>query len=40
MLGVKTVISAIDGRLGLLESEDADEFECTVEALGQIGMSK
>lgn len=38
MLGVKTVISVIDGRL--LESEDADEFECTVEALGQIGMSK
>ncbi|KAI8552512.1 hypothetical protein RHMOL_Rhmol06G0272700 [Rhododendron molle] len=34
---VKTVISAIDGRL--LESEDADEFECTVEALGQIGMT-
>ncbi|KAG5546186.1 hypothetical protein RHGRI_018385 [Rhododendron griersonianum] len=36
---VKTVISAIDGRLGLLESGDADEFECTVEALGQIGMT-
>ncbi|KAE9458089.1 hypothetical protein C3L33_10008, partial [Rhododendron williamsianum] len=34
---VKTVISVIDGRL--LESEDADEFECTVEALGQIGMT-
>ncbi|KAF7141665.1 hypothetical protein RHSIM_Rhsim06G0202700 [Rhododendron simsii] len=36
---VKTVISAVVGRLGLLESEDADEFECTVEALGQIGMT-
>jgi len=36
---VKTVISAVDGRLGLLESQDADEFECTVEALGQIGTT-
>lgn len=36
---VKTVISAIDGRLGLLESEDADEFECALEAMGQIGSS-
>ncbi|XP_058221578.1 uncharacterized protein LOC131331565 [Rhododendron vialii] len=36
---VNTVISAIVGRLGLLESEDADEFECTVEALGEIGMT-
>ncbi|THF95055.1 hypothetical protein TEA_029656 [Camellia sinensis var. sinensis] len=34
----KTVISAIDGRLGLLESQDADECECALEALGQIGM--
>ncbi|CAL5403030.1 unnamed protein product [Camellia sinensis] len=36
--GAKTVISAIDGRLGLLESQDADECECALEALGQIGM--
>jgi 26S proteasome non-ATPase regulatory subunit 5 len=36
---VETVISAVDGRLGLLESQDADEFECTVEALGQIGTT-
>ena len=39
MPDVKTVISAIDGRLGL-ESQDEDEFECAVEALGHIGMSK
>lgn len=37
--GAKTVISAIDGRLGLLESQDADECECALEALGQIGMT-
>ncbi|KAL6999554.1 hypothetical protein U1Q18_000714 [Sarracenia purpurea var. burkii] len=37
--GSKTIISAIDGRLGSLESQDADEFECTVEALGQIGIT-
>ncbi|KAA8523937.1 hypothetical protein F0562_010360 [Nyssa sinensis] len=36
---VKTVISAIDGRLQLLESQDADECECALEALGQIGSS-
>ncbi|XP_057461584.1 uncharacterized protein LOC130751874 isoform X4 [Actinidia eriantha] len=35
---VKTVISAIDGRLGL-ECQDEDEFECAVEALGHIGMT-
>ncbi|KAK3035007.1 hypothetical protein RJ639_033385 [Escallonia herrerae] len=38
---VKTVISAIDERLGVLESPDADadECECALEALGQIGSS-
>uniref|UniRef100_A0A5B7CBC0 26S proteasome non-ATPase regulatory subunit 5 n=1 Tax=Davidia involucrata TaxID=16924 RepID=A0A5B7CBC0_DAVIN len=36
---VKTVISAIDGKLGLLESQNADECECALEALGQIGSS-
>ncbi|XP_065862023.1 uncharacterized protein [Euphorbia lathyris] len=35
---VKTVISAIDGRIGL-ESQDLDECECALEALGQIGLS-
>ena len=40
MLGVRTVISAIDERLGLLEGQDVDECECALEALGQIGMSK
>ncbi|KAK2968417.1 hypothetical protein RJ640_004423, partial [Escallonia rubra] len=38
-LGVKTVISAIDERLGVLESPDPDECECALEALGQIGSS-
>ncbi|XP_059662674.1 uncharacterized protein LOC132308573 [Cornus florida] len=36
---VKAVISAIDGRLGLLKSQDADECESALEALGQIGSS-
>ncbi|XP_052177389.1 uncharacterized protein LOC127791511 isoform X2 [Diospyros lotus] len=36
---VRTVISAIDERLGLLESQDVDECECALEALGQIGMT-
>ncbi|WCJ32204.1 ARM repeat superfamily protein [Euphorbia peplus] len=35
---VKPVISAIDGRLGL-DSQDPDECECALEALGQIGLS-
>lgn len=35
----KTVISAIDKRFGLLESQDADECESALEALGQIGSS-
>lgn len=37
--GVKAVISAIDERLSLLDSQDADECECGLEALGQIGSS-
>lgn len=37
--GVKTVISAIEGTLGL-ESQDLDECECALEALGQIGLCK
>ncbi|KAJ6966393.1 hypothetical protein NC652_004070 [Populus alba x Populus x berolinensis] len=37
-LGVKTIISAIDGRL-LLEIEDLNECESALEALGQIGSS-
>ncbi|XP_048234837.1 uncharacterized protein LOC8289743 isoform X1 [Ricinus communis] len=36
--GVKTVISAIDGRLGV-ESQDLNECECALEAFGQIGSS-
>lgn len=35
--GAKTVISAIDGRLGFLQSQDSDECESALEALGQIG---
>lgn len=34
------MISAIDGRLGLLESQDTDECESALEALGQIGSCK
>lgn len=37
--GIKAVISAIDERLSLLESQDADECECALEAMGQIGSS-
>ncbi|XVF78573.1 hypothetical protein PTKIN_Ptkin14bG0145100 [Pterospermum kingtungense] len=33
------VISAINVRLGLLDSQDTDECECALEALGQIGSS-
>ncbi|KAL4554326.1 hypothetical protein LXL04_039546 [Taraxacum kok-saghyz] len=37
---IKAVISAIDERLSLLDnSQDADEHECGLEALGQIGSS-
>ncbi|KAJ4726360.1 ARM repeat superfamily protein [Melia azedarach] len=36
---IKTVISAIDGRLGFLETQDTDECESALEALGQIGSS-
>ncbi|CAK9175243.1 unnamed protein product [Ilex paraguariensis] len=36
---VNTVVSAIDQRFGLLESQDADECECALDALGQIGSS-
>ncbi|EOY13091.1 26S proteasome non-ATPase regulatory subunit 5 - like 1 [Theobroma cacao] len=35
----KGVISAIDVRLGLLDSQDTDECESALEALGQIGSS-
>ncbi|OMO53490.1 Armadillo-like helical [Corchorus olitorius] len=35
----KGVISAIDVRLGLLDSQDVDECESALEALGQIGSS-
>ncbi|KAJ0550565.1 putative 26S proteasome non-ATPase regulatory subunit 5 [Helianthus annuus] len=31
--GVKAVISAIDERISLLESQDTDEYECALEAL-------
>ncbi|KAJ0951961.1 putative 26S proteasome non-ATPase regulatory subunit 5 [Helianthus annuus] len=37
---VKAVISAIDERISLLESQDIDEYECALEALGQIGSCK
>ncbi|KAL0301201.1 UNVERIFIED_CONTAM: hypothetical protein Sradi_6396900, partial [Sesamum radiatum] len=35
----RTVLSAIDRRFEYLESQDADECECALEALGQIGSS-
>ncbi|XP_021288082.1 26S proteasome non-ATPase regulatory subunit 5 [Herrania umbratica] len=38
-LRAKGVISAIDVRLGLLDSQDTDECESALEALGQIGSS-
>ncbi|XP_076947886.1 uncharacterized protein LOC143619956 [Bidens hawaiensis] len=37
--GIKAVISAIDERLSLLDTQDADEYECALEAFGQIGSS-
>ncbi|OIT00366.1 PREDICTED: uncharacterized protein LOC109228896 [Nicotiana attenuata] len=37
--GCRNLISAIDRRFNLLESENADECECALEALGQIGFS-
>ncbi|KAJ7981773.1 ARM repeat superfamily protein [Quillaja saponaria] len=36
---VRTVISAIDGRLDSLGNQDGDELESAIEALGQIGSS-
>ncbi|XP_024966520.1 uncharacterized protein LOC112506595 isoform X1 [Cynara cardunculus var. scolymus] len=36
---IKAVISAIDERLSLLDNQDADECECGLEAIGQIGSS-
>lgn len=36
---VKSVISAIDGRLGRLDNLEANECECAIEALGQIGTT-
>ncbi|XP_016433799.1 uncharacterized protein LOC107760286 isoform X1 [Nicotiana tabacum] len=36
--GIRNLISAIDRRFNLLESENADECECALEALGQIGF--
>ncbi|KAE8692272.1 26S proteasome non-ATPase regulatory subunit 5-like isoform X2 [Hibiscus syriacus] len=35
----KSLISAIDARLGLLDGQDADEYESALEALGGIGSS-
>ncbi|GAA0143818.1 protease [Lithospermum erythrorhizon] len=36
----ETVVSAIDRRFDFLESQDADECECALEALGEIGLCK
>ncbi|XP_019198933.1 PREDICTED: uncharacterized protein LOC109192693 isoform X2 [Ipomoea nil] len=36
----RNVISAIDRRFAFLGSQDADEFECALEAFGQIGLCK
>ncbi|KAL3503186.1 hypothetical protein ACH5RR_037635 [Cinchona calisaya] len=35
----RAVVSAIDRRFDFLEGQDADECECALEALGQIGLS-
>lgn len=40
ILGVKSVISVIDGRLQSTEDQDKDEYESAIEALGQIGSCK
>ncbi|XP_016581187.2 uncharacterized protein LOC107878638 isoform X3 [Capsicum annuum] len=37
--GCRNLVSAIDRRLDLSESQNADECECALEALGQIGLS-
>ncbi|KAL6561802.1 hypothetical protein OROMI_017403 [Orobanche minor] len=37
--GVRTVLSAIDKRFEFMESQETDECECALEALGQIGSS-
>ncbi|CAM8957636.1 unnamed protein product [Rhodiola kirilowii] len=37
--GIEGVIRAIEGRLVLLESQDNDEYESALEALGQTGSS-
>lgn len=39
-IGYRNVISAIDRRFAFLESQNADEFECAIEALGQTGLCK
>uniref|UniRef100_A0A3Q7IB14 26S proteasome non-ATPase regulatory subunit 5 n=1 Tax=Solanum lycopersicum TaxID=4081 RepID=A0A3Q7IB14_SOLLC len=36
--GCRNLISAINGRFNLLENQNADECECALEALGQIGL--
>ncbi|KAL6543279.1 hypothetical protein OROHE_010799 [Orobanche hederae] len=36
---VRTVLSAIDKRFEFMESQETDECECALEALGQIGSS-
>lgn len=38
--GCRNLISAINGRFNLLENQNADECECALEALGQIGLCK
>lgn len=38
--GVKTVVSAIDRILSSSETQDADECESALEALGEIGSCK
>lgn len=39
-VGFRAVVSAIDRRFDFLQSQDADECECALEALGQIGLCK
>ena len=39
-VGFRALVLAIDRRFDFLESQDADECECALEALGQVGLCK
>lgn len=40
IVGFRGILSAIDKRFEFLDSQDGDECECALEALGQIGSCK